>query len=203
MASMNVAVMQAQAKFGQLRAAQAVAKKAQPDYLKPLAGAAAVAARRLSMPRKPAADAMRSTPARPRRSIRRGSLLRRRGSQFDLAREAVEASKFVAKFREAHTLAMNTRLIRRRSALKMSDIRFASRRPGISSQSGLIAQLNALSQETETLALVRAMMLNGVQRMSVAENLDVGSEQPNTKPRRYSMPIDWDAMRLNVWTATA
>ena len=195
--------------LGQLRAAQAMASQRRGSLAAgPVAGAAIAAARRLSVAHRAAIDersAVAPVHATPGRTGRRRASLRCRGDKWDVAAEVVEASKFVGKFRDSAARMKNNRLLQRREALTVPKLRFAMRRPAISSQSGMLAHLNAIDQETATLALVRELIASGTQRVSVSETLGFEAEegQGRFKSRRHSFPIDWEDIRLRIQAVSA
>ena len=92
---------------------------------------------------------------------------------------------------------MDNRLQKRRGALTSTSIRLTSRRGAICEASGLLAHLDAVAHETETLRVTRAALLqedvsNGpggrLRPMSTVDRPD----------RRQSVQIDWDNLRRDI-----
>ena len=92
------------------------------------------------------------------------------------------------------------RLLQRRDALTTQTLRYGTRRAAIQpGMSGMMAHLDAVNQEVETFASLATMISSGKQPVIIAES-DVGHTRRLSmdRPRRQSMPINWEALRLNI-----
>merc|ERR1711907_659107 len=109
---------------------------------------------------------------------------------------AITAARFVHKFRQEHTRALNNRLQKRRGALTKVNIRLMNRRMAIvPHSSGLVAHLDAIQNADETLCAMSQLL-----QERLASCVKVPSCEASLRQRRMSAPIDWESIRRDINT---